>query len=280
MTDIAPELIENITDLFHELIDNNERLTKLVDLVRCGKASYEDAHKIATLIGGELAKAFKLRVSSDVLPDGRMYYNIAERLINDTVGDAHGIVAAICSDIQDTMNAQAGIAIKTIEPQLNQDRLDGIIERLSTEEEFDKVDWILDDPITNIMQSSVDDYVHENIEFQTRAGKPGTISRILVGGCCKWCRNLAGTYQYPDVPDDFYRRHENCRCMIVYKPAKGVYQSSWSKKEYRNLKEMQAKEAEITKNRDQMTEEQKRLYRNSRYREYYQSKKKSSGISA
>ena len=52
----------------------------------------------------------------------------------------------------------------------------------------------------------------------------------MVGGCCDWCRSLAGTYSYPNVPPDVYKRHRNCRCTVDYYPTgKGKRQDVWSK---------------------------------------------------
>lgn len=59
------------------------------------------------------------------------------------------------------------------------------------------------------------------------------IRRTSVSDTCNWCKNLAGTYEYPDnVPKDVYRRHENCRCQVTYDPKDGSHkvQDFYSKK--------------------------------------------------
>ena len=53
---------------------------------------------------------------------------------------------------------------------------------------------------------------------------------------CKRCSSLAGVYEYPDVPEDVYRRHENCRCTVEYDPGDGkklqnVHTKKWISKE-------------------------------------------------
>jgi hypothetical protein len=48
------------------------------------------------------------------------------------------------------------------------------------------------------------------------------------GKGCRWCRNLAGEYSYPDVPRDVYRRHDNCSCTVTYVTEKGT-QDVWNK---------------------------------------------------
>ncbi len=47
--------------------------------------------------------------------------------------------------------------------------------------------------------------------------------------CCEWCSALAGSYRYPDVPKDVYRRHENCNCTVEYDPGSGKTQNIWTK---------------------------------------------------
>ena len=66
--------------------------------------------------------------------------------------------------------------------------------------------------------------------------KPKVI-RKESGNCCKWCKSLVGSYSYPDVPKDVYRRHQNCRCTVEYIPKKGVRQDVHTKKIRYELKE-------------------------------------------
>lgn len=41
---------------------------------------------------------------------------------------------------------------------------------------------------------------------------------------------MVGTYNYPDeVPDDVYKRHRHCRCIVEYFPGDGKKQDVWSK---------------------------------------------------
>ncbi|MEQ3347524.1 hypothetical protein [Peptoniphilus senegalensis] len=54
--------------------------------------------------------------------------------------------------------------------------------------------------------------------------------RKEVGTCCDWCKEVVGTYEYPDVPKDVYRRHRFCKCTVDYLPGNGKKQDVWSKK--------------------------------------------------
>ncbi len=112
---------------------------------------------------------------------------------------------------------------------MNQSRIDGLVSRLS-EGDFEKSKWLLGSPIVNFSQSVVDDMVRKNAEFHFHSGMSPKIVRKEVGNCCKWCKSLVGTYSYPDVPKDVYRRHRNCRCTVEYYPRKGKKQNVWNKK--------------------------------------------------
>lgn len=111
------------------------------------------------------------------------------------------------------------------------DRTQGILNRASEAEKFSGVRWILGDGvITNYMQSFVDETMKRNAIFQSNAGVSPKIVRRSPGWCCEWCAKLEGTYMYPDdVPDDVYRRHDNCNCIVEFYPADGKKQDVWTK---------------------------------------------------
>lgn len=111
------------------------------------------------------------------------------------------------------------------------DRIQGILNRASDAPKFSGVRWILGDGVlTNYMQSYVDDTMKRNAEFQSKAGVSPKIVRKSPTKCCPWCDALVGEYKYPDdVPDDVYRRHDNCNCIVEFYPGDGKKQDVWSK---------------------------------------------------
>lgn len=141
----------------------------------------------------------------------------------------YNLITDVTNQVQQTLNEDANIGIKSVTPKLNQDRIDGIINRVSSEDYFDDVAWLLDEPVKNFSQSIVDNAIRENAEFHSKAGMSPKIVRKLAGGCCDWCRAVAGTYSYPDVPKDVYRRHQRCRCTVDYHPGSGKVQNVHSK---------------------------------------------------
>ena len=229
--DIVPQLLEAIRESYKSNVNRNILLQKLINIIKDNKGDYETLLKVSKEYGIALSDAFKSNVTGDILPDGKMYYNIAERLLNELLRENYDNVAPLCETVQGDLNIQNGINLKAVKPSYKQEKVNGLIDYISGVVYEQREASFLDALITN-SKSIVDDSVKENCEFQTRCGMSPVIERSAIGKTCKWCSELAGTYQYPDdVPDDVYKRHANCDCVVVYKPDKHAkdFQDVWSK---------------------------------------------------
>lgn len=234
MHDILPELLKAVKEAYQVNIEQDEEVKRLLNELKSGVADYEKASDYAEHLGDALAKAFQTQITADKLPDGRMYYNIANRLVNTTFQDNYSRIVSYCKGTQESLNKAAGIGLKAQVPEFNQNRADGIIERLSEAENYDDVRWILGEPVTNFAMAIVDDHIKANANFQYKAGLSPKIVRTTNGKCCAWCDRLAGTYNYKDVKNtgnDVFRRHRHCRCKVIYDPAEGKkVKDVWTKK--------------------------------------------------
>lgn len=228
--DVLPALLEEVQDNFGQEFGKSEVVVKALKTLEAKKATYANANDFAIEVGEILSKALTTSVTADKLPDGKMYYNIAKRLLEPVLQQNHELVADYSSKVQTVLNESAKISLAAQPVELNQDRIDGFIERFSREDKFDNVKWLLGEPIVNFTQSIVDDSIKKNADFHAKAGLQPKIVRKAAGRCCKWCQSLAGSYNYPDVPKDVYRRHQNCRCTVDYKPGDGKKKNIWSKK--------------------------------------------------
>ena len=226
--DIVPGLLELIEKEFDEKTFNSEVLKKAIQALRDKKATYKDANEFAVEIGNILAEVLDTHITVGALPDGRMYFNIADRVINATLNKNYELISGYAVDVQTELNHIAGLKLKGQKPQLNQSRIDGIIERLSTEE-LEQIKWIIGEPVKNFSQSIVDDIVQENVKFHSKAGLQPKIVRKSNGWCCDWCNEVVGTYTYPDVPENVYRRHRHCDCTVEYYPGDGRRQNAHTK---------------------------------------------------
>ena len=233
MSDIVPELKKKIDKTFDELVEADESLSGLIETIKT-QGTWDDAQSCASKIGQHRSRAFLQNISSDILPNGQMYYNIANRIIPPALQSDYDLISEVCMEVQEQVNEAARIGIRAQQADLNTDRIDGIVNRISSEP-FDDVKWLLDAPIENFMRSVVDDHVEKNADFHYKSGLNPVIKRTTDGKCCEWCTNLAGEYPYkPGMNREVFRRHENCGCTVAYYPdAKSkVFQDVWNKHKY------------------------------------------------
>ncbi|MHC5375748.1 hypothetical protein ACYSNU_18480 [Enterococcus sp. LJL120] len=229
--DIVPELLELIEKEFNTKTLQSAKLKKALNLLKSKKVNYLDVNDFAVEVGEILSDVFKSTITADVLPDNKMYYNIAERILNNRLKNNYDLISSYANDVQTILNHEAGLKLKAQSPVLNQDRIDGLVNKLTEYDDFELAKWLLDDPIVNFSQSVVDDAIKTNADFHFNAGLSPKITRRVFGHACEWCRNLAGTYDYHSEPDDIYRRHERCRCTVEYNPKDGRgVQNSHTKK--------------------------------------------------
>ena len=217
------EILARILRRYGVLTDNI-RATQIVESkIRKKVATYADAEDMAVKIGQALTTALKENLP-DALTDGMLYRAVAEVVVERPLKTAGGDVSKIATAIQQQLNEEAGIGIKPIVPEMNQDQIDGIITGICNADSYQAGASEMFTQLENCLEGYVDDFVRENADFQYKAGLSPKIVRQTVGKCCEWCSRLAGTYEYEDVKDrgnDVFRRHKNCHCIVSYNPGDG-----------------------------------------------------------
>lgn len=222
MDDISIGLLKQIKKSFSSGVEDSKTINDLLKKLDDKKADYEDAQKYAIEVGELLSKSFEENIDSASLPNGKMYYNIAKKVVDPELKEGFEKVSDYSTKVQKILNEDAKIGLKVQKPVYNQARSNGIVRRLADAESYDDVSWILKDPVVNFHQSVVDDTIKVNAETHYKAGMHPKITRKVAGKACDWCMNLAGTYEYPDdVRDEVYHRHRDCRCIVTYDPGNG-----------------------------------------------------------
>lgn len=228
--DIVPELFDKIDKTFKLKAKESHIIKDKLKVLKNKKADYKDANEFALEVGKILANTFQDKIKTKDLPDGKMYYNIAKRLIEPNMVRNHDLVSEYSKEVQSILNRQANISIKAQKADLNQDRIDKLVDKISKYDSFDDGKWLLNEPIINFSQAVVDETIKKNANLHYKSGLNPKIIRKEHGNCCDWCKKIVGTYSYPDVPEDIYRRHRHCRCTVDYYPGDGKKQDVWSKK--------------------------------------------------
>ena len=227
--DIVPAIFEKIEKTFKLKTKESKIIKKKLKALKDKRATYQDANDFAIELGDILASAFSSNISAEDLPDGKMYYNIAKRLIEPNMIRNHDLVSEYSKEVQSILNKQANISIQAQKADLNGDRIDKLVNKISEYDSFEQGKWLLNEPIKNFTQAIVDDTIKKNADLHYKAGLRPKIIRREKGNCCDWCKEIVGIYSYPDVPEDIYKRHRYCRCTVDYYPGNGKKQNVWSK---------------------------------------------------
>lgn len=230
--DIVPGIFEKIEKTFKLKTKESRIIKENLKALKNKRATYQDANDFAIELGDILASAFSSNIRTEDLPDGKMYYNIAKRLIEPNMVRNYDLVVDYARLVQESLNKQAQISIEAQKADLNQDRIDKLVDKISEYDSFEKGKWLLDEPIKNFTQSIVDDTIKKNADFHYKAGLRPKIIRREKGNCCDWCKAVAGVYDYQEVKNtgnNVYRRHRYCRCTVDYVPGDGKKQNVWTK---------------------------------------------------
>lgn len=235
MADIGADLLEAVRKRFTRLLGSDKMATELIERIRSGKTGFAEAENYAYRVGKLLAKALGEGITAEALPDGVLTEEIAGAILRPMLYQDYKLVTDAAAETMNALNRRAGIGLKTVLPKMETDRVEGLIQKAASYESYEKAAWVMQEPVVNFSQHVCDRLIEENTEAHFKAGFSPKITRKAVGGCCEWCSSLAGKYDYP-APREVYRRHENCRCLVLYDPGDGKVQNAHTKKVYDDAK--------------------------------------------
>ena len=232
MEDIGAKLYELIQAEFQQLTARDVQLVGLNDRIERGMATTKDISEYSFRLGAHLRAAIEHNVSAEALPNGQMYYNIADKILSPMLRNNYELVNDVAARIQEAVDEKQDIHILPQKAPYPEERVRDVISAAAvpdiTEE---KMIRRLAAPAETVTASFADDYIKANAEFRSKAGLKSYVIRNEAPGCCEWCTRQAGRYEYPDkVPADVYKRHDNCKCTVDYYSGR-TKQNVWTKKE-------------------------------------------------
>ena len=220
--DIAPKLLSNVQKAFKSGLKSRG-----VDDVKKAKALAAEnklrLHDYSKKVGDALAEAYGKVLTADALPDGTMYYNIANKVMRPTITEAYEMVSDVADAGQAARNRQIGIGLKPIRPPIEEERLSGLIDVI-TSGWLEDFETYLDEPVKNIVDHFADHHLEKNAEFLSNSGVSTIVIRTAEATCCDWCSDRAGTYEnYWEAQDnEAFARHEGCRCTLEISSRRGT----------------------------------------------------------
>lgn len=229
MTELGNSLYTKASQIFDGLVASDKKLKRIRARLRDG-TSYFDANDYAVRLGELLSKA--LNESTDGL--AFLSEEVAQELLEPLLSQDHDLIGVAINQIQKNMNATNGVGLNPMIPDVNTNRIDGLIKKVASGD-LEQTRWVLGEPIINYSMSVVDDGIQKNAEATSKIGLKAYIIREAESSGtkavkrgnktyryivpCRWCADLAGKYDYEDVKgkgNDVYRKHEGCRCHITY----------------------------------------------------------------
>lgn len=229
--DVVPVLNDLITAKFNGNVLRDRRLGQISRRIRDGTATFREAHAYAERLGEDLSEALVNTLTADNLPNGTLYYNIAQRTVVPALENNYNLVNEAAKQIQKSIDQKEGIGLGAVSADFPIGRVNGLVDKMTSSDVLEAAVRWLREPIVNNSEAFMDDYIIVNAKFRHNVGLKSTITRIADPKCCEWCAALEGEYEYGEAPDDIYRRHEFCRCVVTYRSDK-TSQNVWSKREW------------------------------------------------
>lgn len=211
---------------------NDAEYDNLWKRINSGKATYEDAQKYSKVVAGKWSELLKKYLGVDADTHGLTVDDMAKGIEN-ALRQCYRNSSYYAAKVQEIINDSVNINVKAVEGEIQKDRIINLIEKLKSCEDVTEdilitadSEWLIDEPVVeNISMSAVTDTIQANARLHTDAGLYAYIERKQgPGGCCKWCNSVTGRFIYGDQPDDFFKIHKNCNCVITYMPSRKRWQ--------------------------------------------------------
>lgn len=246
MADIGAELLEKIRAYFKKKCQGDAYIQSVLGKVAAGTAQMEEISLLSQSIGFRASQAISEYVNVAALPDGKMYYNIADTILSGVLKDNYEIINSAAAECQRALDRKMGINIEPQRAPYPAERVQAVAGAASAPDiSEEKMVRRMTSPVEDISKSFYDDYVKTNVEFRSNAGLDCYVIRTnhnTKGTCCDWCDRLAGKYHYPEVPEEVYHKHHMCTCTVTYVNGRKA-QDVWSK----TSRELPAEERERMK---------------------------------
>ena len=128
--DVVPSLIEKVFNSFNEGVENNTQIKAFYAAIDKKKANMQDVQKYAKTLGKIGANAILKHLTKDNLPNGVLYWNIAERIISPLFEEIQKLVFKNYAIVQEYTDQKKGINLKPIEAPFQSGRIRDFIDTL------------------------------------------------------------------------------------------------------------------------------------------------------
>lgn len=232
MATTAEELLAYIQDEFAARYRKSQPVYTILENIKKRASTYEDAAAYADEVGQICSDALRKFFSGEYLTQAELTAALANGTIPPVLADSYSLVSDVSTQIQKLLNEKAGLGLAAKRAAFDSSAAKNLAQKVADvaqTEGLERAQWVLNEPVKTFNRKVVDETIKANVDFQAKAGLRPIIRRTIVGGCCEWCAALAGQWNYGEEPKDVYRRHERCRCLVLFIPGDGRRQNVHTK---------------------------------------------------
>lgn len=194
--------------------EDDKQLSALLNKIQSGQADFSDSSAYWQKFSGLISSV----LSRNVIEAGS---GLNEEVSYLMLKSGHMRAFQIMSMVQKALDERQNIHINSINPAFPEERARKASHSLEDKTVSQEViQRRAQNAIANIANSFHDDYIKENASFRQKAGLTCYVNRLSASKCCAWCAEVAGRYEVSRAPADFWRRHDNCSCRIIYENKK------------------------------------------------------------
>lgn len=221
MSEFTDLILNEVKTKYEAAVKADKTISKLLEKIKTAK-TYAVAYKYAVRLGDHLAKELKIAFDS-ISDDEEIYYGSAMQILEPMMRELHNDVASKAVIVQENINANAGMRIKPVKPQIDDFNIRDLARKLSG----GAVLSVITEEINHFSQKAVDNTIYDNAEFDNSLGFEITVTRTYddVGNHdgaqpCEFCLSREGTKTFKDwseaAGDEIFQRHAGCECTIEY----------------------------------------------------------------
>lgn len=126
MEDIVPALYKKIEDDYYSRVKKDKSIQSLLKKSESGSGTQDEISLYARELGDCAAKALSEGLQVKNLPDGKIYWNIADRTIKPLFRLVYDQVNSMAFIIQKADDKKNGISIKPIKADFPAERIESI----------------------------------------------------------------------------------------------------------------------------------------------------------
>lgn len=223
MEDIAPELYAKIEADFDKSVKGDTVIKQLVNKLNKGKPlSNGDFTTVASRLGKHASDAFHTYLTVDALPEGQMFWNIADRTVRPIMNKIYETENGLQILSQHIKDKAAGVNISIVKGMDPVNRIDEVLDFAVNSKTGEELYNALDLPVQTTALDFNDDFMRQNGEIRNELGFEQTVIREYDGvglgngtRPCNWCIGRAGTWTFQEAKDNgVFERHTGCGCTI------------------------------------------------------------------